>query len=180
LLYNARNILCERLSAKYRFTQEIMKNEPHILKLFAQHSELDTVFRRGIVKPSRKYFLQFVGAMIAYIVLMPAILVAYAYLSDYRGSIVDTNWRYLVILIPVIPIVYGITAFVRAVGELDELQRRIQLEAFAFSLGSTAVLTFGYGFLELAGLPRVSWLLVLPLMAFLWGVGLVIATRRYR
>ncbi len=135
------------------------------------------------MNPSRKYFLQFVGAMIAYVVLMSAIWATSIYLLNspsLRHSIVDTNWRYLVLLIPVIPVIYGIAAFVRAVGELDELQRRIQLEAFAFSLGSTAVLTFGYGMLEIAGAPHISSLFVLPLMAFLWGIGLVTASREYR
>lgn len=135
------------------------------------------------MKPSRKYFLQFVGAMIAYVLLMAAVWIATAYLSSspsLRSSIVDSNWRYLIMVLPVVPVVYGMIAFVRAIGELDELERRIQLEAFAFSLGSTAVLTFGYGFLELAGLPHINWLFILPLIAFLWGVGLAIASRRYR
>ena len=42
------------------------------------------------------------------------------------------------------------------------------------------MLTFAYGFLENAGLPKLSYVYVLPLMITLWGIGGAIATRRYR
>jgi hypothetical protein len=63
---------------------------------------------------------------------------------------------------------------------LDELQRRIQIEAFGFSLAATALITFAYGFLEGAGLPHLNWTYILPLMAALWAVGAAIFTFRYR
>ena len=65
-------------------------------------------------------------------------------------------------------------------ARLDELQKRIQMQAFGFSLGATALLTFGYGFLEGVGMPHVSWTFVLPIMAILWGVGTAIFALRYR
>ena len=54
------------------------------------------------------------------------------------------------------------------------------MQAFGFSLGATALVTFGYGFLEGAGMPHLSWTYVLPLMALLWGAGTAIFTWRYR
>jgi hypothetical protein len=42
------------------------------------------------------------------------------------------------------------------------------------------MLTFAYGFLENAGFPQLSYVFVFPLMIFLWGVGGIIATRRYQ
>ncbi len=62
---------------------------------------------------------------------------------------------------------------------MDELGRQIQLEALAFSFVGTALTTFGYGFLENAGLPHVNAMFVLPLMFALWGVGLALAVRKY-
>lgn len=135
------------------------------------------------MKPSRKYFVLFVGAFAAHIVLLVGVILLMVFLAGVpssRSSIVDTPLRYLLLFIPVVPVIFAFAIFIRAVGNLDELQRRIQLEAFAFSLGGTGMLTFGYGYLELAGLPHINWLFVLPLMAFLWGAGLVIASRRYR
>src|ERR1700716_1506557 len=84
----------------------------------------------------------------------------------------DAEWRYYVALVPVAPAGFVIWLFVRALARLDEIQRRIQMQAFGFSLGATALLTFGYGFLEGAGMPHLSWTYVLPVMAVLWAVGL--------
>ncbi len=63
---------------------------------------------------------------------------------------------------------------------MDELQRRIQLEAFAFSFGVTGIVTFSYGLLTYVGFPAISWVWIFPLMVALWGIGQGVATRRYR
>ncbi len=109
-----------------------------------------------------------------------------AYLMVLVGSITvlqanpTASWRYVVAVLPVVPAALALWIFVRALTRLDELQKRIQMMAFGFSLGATALLTFGYGFLEGVGLPHLSWTFVLPLMAILWGVGTAIFTLRYR
>jgi hypothetical protein len=54
------------------------------------------------------------------------------------------------------------------------------MQAFGFALAGTALITFGYGFLEGAGMPHLSWTYVLPLMALLWGGATAIFTWRYR
>ncbi len=71
---------------------------------------------------------------------------------------------------------------VRSIRGLDEMFQKIQLEALAFAFAGTGVLTTAYGFLVSAGLPERSWnwALVWPLMAALWAVGMVVASRRYR
>lgn len=92
----------------------------------------------------------------------------------------DASWRYFVAVLPVLPAAIVLLLFVRRLGLMDELQRRIQIEAFGFSLGATALLTFAYGFLEGVGLPHLNWTFVLPLMAVFWAVGTAIFTFRYR
>ena len=109
-----------------------------------------------------------------------------AYLMILVGSVTvlqsnpNASWRYIVAVLPVVPAALVLSIFVRALTHLDEMQKRIQMQAFGFSLGATALLTFGYGFLEGVGLPHLSWTFVLPLMAILWGVGTAIFTIRYR
>ena len=109
-----------------------------------------------------------------------------AYLMILVGSVTvlqsnpSASWRYMVAVLPVFPAALVLSIFVRALARLDELQKRIQMLAFGFSLGATALLTFAYGFLEGVGLPHLSWTFVLPLMAILWGVGTGIFTLRYR
>ena len=92
----------------------------------------------------------------------------------------DASWRYAVAILPVAPAALVIVLFVRRLARMDELQRRIQTQAFGFSLGTTALLTFAYGFLEGVGLPHLNWTFVLPLMAILWAVGAAVFTIRYR
>jgi hypothetical protein len=109
-----------------------------------------------------------------------------AYLIFLVGSVTvlqanpEAPWRYAVAVLPVAPAAIVILLFVRRLAQMDELQRRIQTQAFGFSLGTTALLTFAYGFLEGVGLPHLNWTFVLPLMAILWAVGAVIFTIRYR
>ena len=109
-----------------------------------------------------------------------------AYLMVLVGSVTvlqanpTADWRYLVAVLPVVPAALALSIFIRALARLNELQKRIQMQAFGFSLGATALLTFAYGFLEGVGLPHLSWTFVLPLMAILWGVGTAIFTIRYR
>ena len=109
-----------------------------------------------------------------------------AYLMILVGSVTvlqsnpNAPWRYVVAVLPIVPAALVLSIFVRALTHLDEMQKRIQMQAFGFSLGATALLTFGYGFLEGVGLPHLSWTFVLPLMAILWGVGTAIFTLRYR
>jgi hypothetical protein len=109
-----------------------------------------------------------------------------AYMMFVLGSVTvlranpDASWRYFVAVVPVAPAAITLLLFVRRLAALDELQKRIQTEAFGLSLGATALITFAYGFLEGAGMPHLNWTFILPLMAILWGVGTAIFTFRYR
>lgn len=121
----------------------------------------------------RRYVRQFTASMVVYaVVLVGSVLLI-------RAN-PEAPWRYAVALAPVVPVIFGVLAVVRRLRTLDELQQRIQFEALAFAFGCAAVLTFSYGFLEGVGLPHLNWTWVLPLMALLWGVGLWLASRRYR
>jgi len=76
-----------------------------------------------------------------------------------------------------------IAAEVRMLRELDEMHRRIQLEALAIAFPTAILLVFTLGVLERAGI--VVWGFqrlrdVWPLVALPYMIGLAIATRRYR
>lgn len=110
-------------------------------------------------------------------------LLAYGILLAASGYIVDANreagWRYAVALLPMVPAAFVAVAWVRYYRTVDELQQRIALEALAFAFGGTALITFGYGFLDAAGLPRISWWWVWPVMAILWIIGGWLARKRW-
>jgi len=118
------------------------------------------------------YLKEMGGAFLIYAIVLP--------LSIYvlQGH-PNAPWRFPLALLPVIPVGLVLLALVRGIGRMDELGRQIQLEALAFSFVGTALMTFGYGFLEQAGLPHVNAMFVLPLMFALWGVGLALAVRKY-
>lgn len=123
-------------------------------------------------RAGKAYVLQFGGSMLAYVVVLLISI-----------SIINQNptapWRFALALAPVIPAFFALLAFVRYLGRMDELQRRIQFEAFGLSFGATGILTFAYGFLENVGFPQINLIWVLPLMIALWGIGVAIASRRY-
>jgi hypothetical protein len=68
---------------------------------------------------------------------------------------------------------------VRQLRRLDELQRRIQLDALALAFMVTALVTLSYGFLENVGIPALNMVWVWPLMASVWIIGLLIGRWRY-
>jgi hypothetical protein len=93
---------------------------------------------------------------------------------------IDQPLKTAVALVPLIPAGFALVAYLRFLGRMDELGRRIQLEALAFGFGAAGMLTFAYGFLENAGFPQLSYIWVFPVMIALWGIGGAIASYRYR
>lgn len=85
--------------------------------------------------------------------------------------------------LPVAAFTWFIVTVVRDIRKLDELQRRIQLEALAVAYPSAILLVFAVGFLERAGIvfPGFTNLRdVWPLTILPYWVGMALATRRYR
>jgi hypothetical protein len=120
----------------------------------------------------RRYVLEFGGAMGVYV----AAVVVFGVLCR---AYPEAPFRYAVALVPVLAVVLVLWAVLRSLAGLDELQRRIQLEGTVFGYVAVGLGTFAYGFLEEVGLPHLSWIWVLPLMIGGWGVGVVLARRRY-
>jgi len=109
-----------------------------------------------------------------------------AYLMVLVGAVVvvqanpEARWRYGLLLLPPVPGAIALWLFVRWLGRLGEMQKRIQLQAFGFSLGATALITFGYGFFEGSGLPHLNWIYLVPIEVFMWSVGTFIFAMRHR
>ena len=109
-----------------------------------------------------------------------------AYLMVLVGTLVFIQanptepWRYDVLGLPLVPGAIALWLFVRALGRLGELQKRIQMQAFGFSLGATALIAFAYGFLEGAGLPHLNWIILVPIEVLMWSVGTLIFALRHR
>ena len=120
------------------------------------------------------YLKEFGTAMTAYVIM---VIVSTTLINISPSS---AWWRIPLALTPVIPAIFAMIAYMRFVGRIDELQRRIQFEGLAFGFGGAGILTFSYGFLENVGFPHISWIFVFPLMIALWGIGVAVASWRYR
>jgi hypothetical protein len=122
----------------------------------------------------RQYTKELGGALAIY----AALLVASSYLTQtlHPGSLA----RYAIVLTPMLGIVGCVWAIIRHLRRLDEMQRRIQLEALAISFAGFAFGSLAWGFAESAGAPHLPTFLIWPIMAALWVLGGFIAHRQYR
>jgi hypothetical protein len=123
---------------------------------------------------SRIYTKEFLLAMGAYVI---AVIVSVTLINISPNG---AWWRIPLALLPIVPALFALGAYMRFFSRIDELQRRIQSEALAFGFASAGILTFSYGFLENVGFPHLSWIFVFPLMIAMWGIGTAIASRRYQ
>jgi hypothetical protein len=91
--------------------------------------------------------------------------------------------RLALVILPLLPALGYMGCVVRMLRRVDELQRRIQFEAIGFAFAATVILVMCVDLLEQAKiLPPIhwGWSGLTAAMAVLWGVGNVIANRRYR
>lgn len=113
-------------------------------------------------------------ALIAAAIILGAALVARGYP---RGSAV----RLTLAVVQAMATAVCTVVAVWNVRHLDELQRKIQLEALAIAFTGTGILGAGYGFLQNAGLPAIEdGMFIWPAMVGLWAIGYMLASRRYR
>ena len=87
---------------------------------------------------------------------------------------------YLLALLPSVLGVVGIWSYIRFLRDADGMQRKIQLEALALGFGAGSLAMMGYRLLERAGAPPIDPSDPFLVMIVFWGVGMRLATRRYR
>jgi hypothetical protein len=88
--------------------------------------------------------------------------------------------RILLALAPVIPGIFFVVFIGAAINRLDEMQRKIQVEALSISFAGTALVALSYGLLGLAGVKQANWIFVPLVMAFFWLAGKLWTMGRYR
>jgi hypothetical protein len=121
----------------------------------------------------KRYLKEIGGSMAAYTAM---VAVSVWLMKSYGGS----PLRYLFAVLPLIPSAFAIWAAIRFFRGLDELQRRIQFEAMAFSFLGTCLISLNWGILERAGLPHPDVVWVTLLLFALYCIGIGIACRRYQ
>ena len=87
---------------------------------------------------------------------------------------------YWLLLLPGVPLIYLASTIIRSVTKLDELKRKIHIEAMAFAGVATAFTCFSYLFLRDMGAPefQAEWAFCLTWVYYV--IGLFFSYRRYR
>ncbi len=91
--------------------------------------------------------------------------------------------RIVVAVLPLGPSLGYVFAVVRMLRRVDELQRRIQLEAIGFAFAATVIVAMLVDLLAQAKIVPVihwGWTGLWSVMALLWALGSFVAGRRYR
>jgi hypothetical protein len=90
--------------------------------------------------------------------------------------------RVALALVPLIPVTFMGWSIVMAIRGLDELQRRIVLEAIFGAFLTGAFVTLLYGQLQHArvGLPELNWAFIWAAMAMPCAVAFLLVARRYQ
>jgi hypothetical protein len=99
------------------------------------------------------------------------------------GSQLSTGLRIAVALLPALPFAFLLFYYVTNVRSMDELHRRVHLEALAVAFPLTLLLVMTLGLLDLAvGLSPDDWSYrhLLPYIVMFYFLGLSIAWNRYK
>ena len=95
----------------------------------------------------------------------------------------ETWLRVGIVLVPIVPFAFLLLWIIRGIRQLDELERRIQLEALAVAFPLTFLLLMTLGLLELAiKLKPEDWSYrhLWPFLFVFYLAGLTLARRRYQ
>lgn len=115
-----------------------------------------------------------------------AVLIGYALLVAGAGLLLDSDLltgrlaRWHVAAVPAIAAVAVFVVFLRYLSRMDELERRVQLEALALAGGVGWLLISSYWVFEELGLPEADAGNLVLALSVIYTIGQVIGWRRYR
>jgi len=137
-------------------------------------SLLLVLFKKPPVKPHlKKYILSMTAGFVVYAI---GICAAHHF---YAKPSLHGYWP--IFLFPIIPVIYIVAAIIRFVSEgLDELQRKIVIEAAAFSGIATGFTCISYLFVQNAGAPAFHAEWGFYMMWIYYGIGAFISAWRYK
>jgi hypothetical protein len=125
-------------------------------------------------KLDKGYLVRFGASMLGYVVILIISITLLNNMAD------DDPVRYLVGLLPMIPLFFAFLSYLWYVRQVDEMKRRIQFEAVSIGMGLTLFITLTLSFLEIAGFPRIDMIWVPVTLIFCWGLGVAITNQRYK
>jgi hypothetical protein len=95
-------------------------------------------------------------------------------------SMPPAPYKYLLVLLPILPVIYICFTIIRYIAELDEMWRKIYMEAMAFSGIATGFTCVSYPFLQDIGAPKLPLEFGFFLMWIYYFIGFFFSVRRYK
>jgi hypothetical protein len=129
-----------------------------------------------VTRTTRRYFIEFAISMSAYV----ATIAISRRLLHGPMSTASPSWQYALALLPLVPILLIFAAIVRYMLGVDEMIRRVHVNALALAGGATALLAAAYGLIEGDLVPKLSawWTYGTFMMA--WLIATFFVRRRYQ
>ena len=123
-------------------------------------------------RAQNRYFLEFTLAMVAYVAVL------FVSISLLRHGVAP-GLKWVVALLPVLPIVGIMAAVARFLAGSDEYVRQTLIIALAIAGGVTAMFVLTAGFLENAGMAQPSMWTIWVVYAASWGVATPLVRKFY-
>ena len=92
----------------------------------------------------------------------------------------NDKWGVTIALLPIIPAIFIGFGVLKAIGKLDEMERRVLLEGAAFSFMGTFLLLTAIGLLDQVNFPQPNGIYISAFMLFLWLIGKFWAQKKYK
>jgi len=120
-----------------------------------------------------RYAAELLGTMLLYAVVL---IIAIDVGNPMKKGLAKT----LVMIAPMGPFLLMIWVIARVLRRVDEYERMRTMESIVIAAAVTAAWTFTYGFMEIAGYPRLSMFTVWPVMGAVWAFAKIILCVRNR
>ena len=120
-----------------------------------------------------RYLVELMSALLVYtLVLVLAI--------RFAPGMKDRALQAVLMVSPALPIGLAIWAIARHLARVDEYVRQTTLENIAVAAAFTAGASLTYGFMENAGMPKLSMFVVWPVMGAAWATLAIVREFRNR
>ncbi|MBN1231506.1 MAG: hypothetical protein JXA19_06565 [Anaerolineales bacterium] len=88
-------------------------------------------------------------------------------------------WRFVLAGSTLLPATFLAFSVGKAIFNLDDMQRNIQLQGVAIGFLGTIAFSFTYGVLGIVGVPQLSWSFVPLVMTIMWAFGKLYLMKKY-
>ena len=113
--------------------------------------------------------------IVAMVIYVGSVFLMSSMRDEYAGHL----WYWGLTILPMVPMAYAVIISFQSVINMDEMMRRIHMEAIVFSTFFTGFTTFSWSLMSNAGLPDLNAIWVFPMLILSYVFGLIWRKRVY-